>query len=595
MLREIINFTNSLSPESFTRNLQPTEGLHIQVELDEHGKLINHQKSFYRKNDELTPFLQDCLNRQQNSIWISANKALDSNKKIHSCSAFCVAFKRQVFDKIQDRVEPYFDVASEYCEDDERLLNLSSLFRQFAVSTLIDFVDQQIKEVESEEVNGKQVKVAKGHYIYIYFRNASIDDFKTVHQKYLAKRAVNKEDFNQDVEGITYGVPDYLTGYNTKKPFLQHQTAPFEINNRVSSDDVMQLFRFSQLKANRQLPNPLPIFIEKEELNDKVVSIFNRDSERNITYSKIITAVCEQDRDLGNYYLLNIQGNSVNDFDFVSSFRYHLDPEIKIQGIFTSSEGLTGANIKTIFEFERKIVQNIFENQLVNIYQDRLSMRYFYDDLKCKRAAIYQLVMKYRKAFYDYIYKSKHQAINSQMFHDIMQTGILDLLKQDEFKDRHHTKEFAIKEKLDIWFSLYEYFNHSKSEGGETPMANKVLFLQERMQEIANESLAHVENDNEFAYAAGQAIYYLLNQSEAGNKSHALLEPFLQKTDPAQFKIALSRMFAQYKHAIAFYKGRFEKLMAEVLSYDPDEPLKSLLPMILAGYFANCVIYQKTE
>lgn len=202
MLREIVNFTNSLSVEAFTRNLQPKEGLHIQVELDGHGKLINHQKSFYRKNDELTQFLQDCLMRQQNSVTASypkLNKALDSKKKIHSCSAFCVAFKRQVFGEIQTRMEPYFVAASEYCEDDERLQSLSKLFQEFAVSALMDFVDNRINEVESKEVNGKQVKVADGHYIYIYLRNASVDDFKTVHQKYLAKRAVNKEAFNQEV------------------------------------------------------------------------------------------------------------------------------------------------------------------------------------------------------------------------------------------------------------------------------------------------------------------------------------------------------------------------------------------------------------
>ncbi|RKY56239.1 MAG: hypothetical protein DRP96_11475, partial [Candidatus Neomarinimicrobiota bacterium] len=53
--------------------------------------------------------------------------------------------------------------------------------------------------------------------------------------------------------------------------------------------------------------------------------------------------------------------------------------------------------------------------------------------------------------------------------------------------------------------------------------------------------------------------------------------------------------FSQYKHAISFYKGRFEKLMSEVLAYEPERNLKSLLPMILAGYFAESVIYQKHE
>jgi CRISPR-associated protein Csh1 len=506
-----------------------------------------------------------------------------------------VAFKRQTFSEIQARLEPYFDAASEFCEE-ERLLRLSDLFRRYAAEELLDFVCQQIKEVESEEVGGKRIKISDGQYIYVYLRNCNPEDCELVHNRYLAKRAVNKEEFNFEVDGQTYGVPDYLTGYNTKKPFLQHHTAAFEINKRVTSSDVLQLFRFSQLKANRQLPNPLPVFIEKKELNETVVSIFNRDAERNVTYSEIIAAVYEKHRDLGNYYLLNIQGNSVNDFDFVSSFRYQLDAKVKIQGFFTSSGDLTDQRIQTIFEFERRIVQKMFENQLVQITKNGLRMRYFEDinhNPKYIRPAIYRLVLKYRKAFYDYIYKSKRDAVSARMFHDVMQTGVLDLMKQDEFKDRHHTKEFAIKERLNIWFSLYEYFNHSTGEGGETPMASQVLHLQERMLEIANESLAHVENDREFAYAAGQVIYYLLNQSEAGNKSHALLEPFLQKTDPAQFKIAISRTFAQYKHAIAFYKGRFEKLMAEILSYEPDERLKSLLPIILAGYFSECVIYKK--
>lgn len=223
-------------------------------------------------------------------------------------------------------------------------------------------------------------------------------------------------------------------------------------------------------------------------------------------------------------------------------------------------------------------------------------MRYF-DDIdynpKYIRAVMFQLVLKYRKIFYDYIYKSKREAVTSTILHDIMQTGILDDLKQDKFKDNRHTKEFTIKEKLNIWFSLFEYFDQQKTEGGDETMASQVLELQGRMQQIANDSTAHVENDNEFAYAAGQVIYYLLNQSEAGNKSHALLEPFLQKTDATQLRMAIARTFAQYKHAITFYKGRFEKLMAEVLSYDLDSDLKSLLPMILAGYFADCVIYQK--
>ncbi|MFQ5628558.1 MAG: hypothetical protein ACE5I1_07340, partial [bacterium] len=103
MLREIINFTDSLSPKAFLRNVQPAEGLHIRITLSESGDLLKYEPAFFRKNDELTPFLQDCLKRQFSTKFVSMNKALDSRKKIHSCSPFCVAFKHKTINEIQGR------------------------------------------------------------------------------------------------------------------------------------------------------------------------------------------------------------------------------------------------------------------------------------------------------------------------------------------------------------------------------------------------------------------------------------------------------------------------------------------------------------
>jgi len=604
MLREIINFTRSLSPDVFKLNLQPKEGLHIQIELDETSKLKKHESMLFRKKDELGRFLQDCLSRQIHTIWVSSFKPLDPDQKIHSCSPFCVAFKK--LDKknqvnllenqaqFQKSLNNYFERALSYCETGEQK-RWATIFSNFCKNDLTDFV----KSLECYS------DLKKEDYIYIYLMNVPLEDYHETHGRYLSVKVFNTEKFNKTANDITYGVSDYLTGYNTKKPFLQHHTATFSINSRVTIDDALQLFKFSQLKANGQLPNPLPIFVEKEELNNEVVKIFNRDAERKITYSEIIRSVYDRAHDLGNYYLLNIQGTDVKDFDFVSSFRY----EISIMRIFEVipiGGTLNNIQLRTIFDFERKIVSKLFNGCLISTFKDAIAVNYFFDfgsqrnrkkatALK-KRAGIaaYQMTLKYRKAFYDYIYKSKTEALNSRIIYEIVFTIILDEIKHDEVVNHKHTKEFTIKEKLNIWFSLFEYFDQQKREGGDETMASQVLELQQRMQQIANQGDAHVENDNEFAYAAGQVIYYLLNQSEAGNKSHALLEPFLQKTDATQLRAAIARTFAQYKHAITFYKGRFEKLMAEVLSYDLDGDLKSLLPIILAGYFADCIIYQKS-
>ncbi len=596
MLREIINFTRDINPDLFMRNLQPSEGLHIMVWLTDNGDLENYEYEAYKKKQEITPFLKECLVREVHSKCVTINKALDSKKKIHSCSPFCIAFKLKTYStgEVLPRIADYFEAALQYCQSEDHI-QMTNLFRQFCESRFESLLEQIRAELSNGEDSKKKFKLSDNHYIRLYLGNPDLKNYEVVHQNYLRPKVFNKEEFNVEHNGEVYGVSDYLTGYNQKKPFLQHQTAAFDVSTRVSGEDALWLYRFSLLKANNQLPNPLPIFIEKRELNQAVVEIFNREGDRKPGYAEIIEAVYQRYQDLGNYYLLNIQGKAVKDFDFVSSFNFRIDPPIRIQSIFTDGGSLGNKPIDDIFQFERVIVQRIFNNQLVQrTKNDGWRFRYF-DDIENKpqfiSAAVYHLVLTYRKAFYDFIYKSKREVVTSRMFHDIMQTVILDEIKHDD----QHNKSFSIKEKLNIWFSLYEFFDSPKTKGEHPAMANQVSQLQERMREIAGQSDSHIENDKEFAFAAGQVIYYLLSRSETGNKTHALLEPFLQKTDCEQFKLAIARTLDRYKHKIGFYWQRFNKLAAEVLGYSTNENIKNLMPMILAGYFSDNVIKKEKE
>lgn len=125
-------------------------------------------------------------------------------------------------------------------------------------------------------------------------------------------------------------------------------------------------------------------------------------------------------------------------------------------------------------------------------------------------------------------------------------------------------------------------------------MPSTIPKLMEKMRAVANEG-AHFESPEEFAFGAGQAIYFLLEKSRAGNRTHALLEPFTQKTNLDLLKGEVARVFDRYKHEVSFGKGRFERLMREVMGYSGPADLKKLLPLLLAGYFADPVIYEKKE
>jgi hypothetical protein len=74
-----------------------------------------------------------------------------------------------------------------------------------------------------------------------------------------------------------------------------------------------------------------------------------------------------------------------------------------------------------------------------------------------------------------------------------------------------------------------------------------------------------------------------------------LLEPYISKNDPALFKGMIARGIEQYKHALNFGHRRFNKLASEVLGYECTTPIKELLPVILAGYFFNSMIFEKTN
>lgn len=592
MLTEIINFMKSLSEENLKRGVTLDSGLYITTQTD-NNKLEIVNKLFYKKGEEITNFLNNYLLLKNYTICVSARKKLDNPEKLnYSCSPFCLIYGVEKFKKlltldIDAYFKKLFNNAISFCisKDQKEYAEkfLKSINRIF-LNNITNF--EEYKSLRSND------------YICIFYENASLDDYMETYNKYLAQKVFNDEQYNKTINGEVYGVSDYLSGYNQKKPFLKHKTASFSINNRLSGDNALYLFRFLQFQLNNVLPNPLPIFIEKKELNNEVVKIFNRDENRKVGFAEIIYEVYERDNDLGNYYLFNFFGKNVNDFDFVTSFQYNFVPPLLIEDLFDIQNGKSIV-INNIFEFEKIIMQKIFENQLIQKTKDNIIRLRYFDEIKYNplyiRAKMYHLVITYRKAFYDFIYKSKKHVITKNMFDIIMITGIIDNINEDKYNDRKHTKEFSIKEKLNIWFSLYNFFDIQQTNKGVLNMANMIKDFQIRMQQLITEKDIHIENDQEFAYASGQLIYYLLNCSESSNKTHALLEPFLQKTDLIQFKLAISRTFNQFKHAIKFYKGRFEKLMSEILSYNIECNLKDLLPIILAGYFAENVIYKKLD
>ena len=604
MIKEIVQFTKALPENTFSRNLQLKEGLYMFLDVqEEYGKavlknvdeernLVKEDYGVFTKNSEMNPFFEECLQIQSNSIPVSPAKIFNPNKKIYgaSCSPFVVAFIKKNFVKyekellIKELSDQYFKKASLYV--DEKLIKRFRLFK--------DYLEENIYKLLYDL---QEFKEAKDSYsVNLYLKSVTHSEYIEVHNRYLKDNVFNKEEYNATVEEEIFGISDSLFGFNDKKRFLKHQTSLSKFNFRITEKDSLYLWKYFKLQQNKQLPNPCPVFVNSDELNKATVRLHQ--DGKVLSHAQLIKELLKNpEEELSNFYLIYFQaglkGSKIIDIDFVPQFKYKVE-QLELKEIFSLGGTIEAKKITNVFQLQNDIFNTIFNGKLC---PKEGWIRYFDDiepDLKYNFTdAICNLMLQYRKSIYDYIYKSRQKGITCLMFDKMMTVSILEDIRIDEYKNEQHSRGYAIKEKLNLWFSLYQYFNQNQNREN---MASKIPELLEKMKQVANgKSISFSEDPAEFAFGAGQLVYFLLSKSAASNKSYAMLEPFLQKTNVSQLQNAIGNSIAMYKHEIDISKGRFEKLASEVLAYESDINMKDYLRYFLAGCFAQSIIYEKKE
>ena len=628
MIREIINFTKDIiedCPDIMQRNLKPNGGLYIFVDIDEAGNWVNEngvygQDYLYLKTNDSESSIPiseiTALEEEVKRVGTSMNKVLDKSSQIFSCSPYAVVFKKKSLtnekipgikgEKICKLLPFYFENARKLCplEEQQRIVSFESIC-SIILKGLENFIREQADEKKIVLID----QLKDDEYISIYLRSVLLNDYKKAHDCYLKDKLYNKGEFNKTVNGILYGVSGFLNGLNDKKLFLVHRTACMDegLCGRISFEEALLLDKFQSLILRKVLPNPLPIAVNQLE-NKLFLKLFH-ENETPLSYRELIKSLFEQHeiKELSDFYLLNYSKAKdivINDIDFVPMFRYYFDKPLLIENVMLAGykrdeifEEERDIILKDIFSFEYVVVREIFNNCLVMIKKDGSYKSLYFGEVDLSKRSdngkflIYQLIMKYRYAFYEYIYKSKQNVINVLMFDEMMFTSILASIKNEEVKSRFSFNN-VIKRKLNIWFSLYNLFNNNDKK--KEVMASNVTDLMSKMRIVAKGE-AVLETPEEFAFAAGQLVSYLMDKSVASEKNYSMLEPYLQKTKSKHLQDAIAHVFSQYKHAVSIYGKAFKALASNVLTYDEDVDMKPLLKYFLAGCFSNCVIYEKKE
>ena len=653
MIREIINFTNGLLsdiPDIMQWNIQPDKGLHVFIDIDEIGNWANQNLQqgidydYYDGKNQDIKLWNDCIRYQEATEYITMNKVskFDKKKKIHSCSPFAVAFNFNFNDKekselgikifkksdkpskeelksnnaliraqrrivIEERLKDYqsnsLSIYGIKKKDGDLFSNQSFIYGK----QIMGFFNNLHKILNAVELIAEYSLLTGKDYLHLYVRTIPIDVQEELHNRYVKQEIFSGEVMSKE----HFGSVGFFTAYNQKKPFLRHRTSFLKdgVCQRFSEEDAITLYTFEKLLRRKPqcLPNPLPIMIDGREWNKRVIKLFNESGD-TLSFRDLLKQLFAKYnmKSLPNYYLLNlsktISGIVINDFDFVPLFRYYLDGDIVVSNVTNSLslqdksfERERDISIKTIFDFERVAVREVFNNSLVKIKEDKYVTNYFGEidsNYVIGGTLMSNLMQKYRKAIYAYIYKSDTNAINASMFDDIMYQSILSNIKLDTFENKRFEWNNSIKKKINIWFSLYKMFNQNDKR------ENMVTKINELKNEISRVTKGETDllSPESFAFGAGQLVSYLMDRSVSTNKTYVMLEPYLQKGKSRLLQDAIAQTVTVYKHDInQIYKGRFEFLASQVLTYGGDIDMKPLLKYFLAGCFSPCIIYEKTK
>lgn len=636
MIKELVQFTASLGEEFKNLGTLPKEGLHICIKTvtEQSGQNnidmenFEYELYFKKQKEEISDFLNYCKLLLQNAWCIDTNKCFDlPTKAIHTCSPYAVAFKREHLEggtkykdnigkkkQIYERFDEYFNKAFGLLTnkaDNEKIINFKHFFIHNSFSAILQKIEKKHslkrEQLEQQLISVKgQIKASKNtstkeeiknvvndieqqllkvrrleesDYI-IFYLDVPFTEYQQAHKKYLDDKLFNTALYNTkpNAEGVIFGTSNFMNGFNSNMPFLMHQTATFDISGRISNIEARLLYELINIFPNKTLPNPLPIFIYQEELQKKAIAIF-RESENRFGYKEIIQALLQKDSDeISNYYLLfwqnTIEGIVFRDFDFVSRFDYKLPSPVAIQNLFEIKEKGGNENkhyplINTTFDIEEQIFKKLIQNKYLRLDYFGELKKEDYEELDLT----YFSYCKYRKAVYDYVYKSQRNTIDGKVFYEMIFNSILDDVK--------NSYEYGIRNKLNIWYSLYQYFNSQQ----KISMANKLKEYQDFVAAIISEEPITEITDEKFAFAAGQVIEYIQSNSESNDNSYNFLEPYLQQAKCDEFKRAIANNLGRYKHKI--FTNKFEKVAAFVLTHETSVNLKNLLPQVLSGVFAK--------
>lgn len=275
-------------------------------------------------------------------------------------------------------------------------------------------------------------------------------------------------------------------------------------------------------------------------------------------------------------------GAEICDADAIIHYDTKLDPPFYLKNfseipedVIKNSKLPYGAAVDDKWELFSMINSVFFDRKLLR------SMFCDASDIRINDPCLKRAILKCRDIFIQWFWKGEDIKI-SKIMDDIFLLLIQNSIVNDNI--------FAAQRQINLRWSLLEYLSDPKLGVHMGDIRNQ---LRKHINMSGNKDWNFV-NDEEYCYAVGQGVSYLLSLSKANLKSKACINPFLSTKNTKVLHRHLENLFKKYDYCIDHnaYGGRVTQLFSQLTEYKPKE-IKAAF--IIAGFNAPCLVYEKRK
>lgn len=555
----------------------PKDGTYVLLNLDNdfapECKLdISVDKKSGRISGQTDSHYQYIRYLDYNSKLIEMNKPMDAKKVIHSNNLYSFFIKKDSFTSgklTTDVIDGYYDTLANP-ENKYNKPKAKELYQQ--TESKIGSVDHEILERIrgwikrwAKDSSILPIEVSGKDYLKIFFvyqdERKTKEYYEKENERYVIPNIYNNNDHNLKVADEIWGLPSNNMGLNAKKPFLENKTRKTAAPYLVNMEDVIWQNRFFDYLYGQASIGNVNIYFDFDK---KEIYPFPDKSDPPYIDSGL--------------YLRIRKGKEVEvlECDTVLCLNPNLQPTFYYKSVLEGWDDTSSGRECTKRSQLAEMIDEIFFGKM-------LAYNYFTEpgDLSITDSVVENVLLTYRGRLFEWLYRNPQcdmKEILAEMSGKLIKNAM-----QNGYKNK-------ARQQLNLALSLQDYLNH------DTRMEEMMRMVQEQFKKHMrmHKEEWNFESDEEYYYAVGQLVDYLLNLSKSAKKPLSLLNPFLAAKEDTLIKEKLIQMFEKYSYAMdSIVDVRVKNIIGHVMLYTPETKVQKRY--LLAGFTTNNAFYMKKE